>query len=458
MKRQMHLGLFILGTGSHVAGWRHPGAMTSFQDFGQVQEIARIAERGLFDLIFMGDNLYADPGAHPSYTVRLEPMTMLAALAAGTSRIGLGATVSTTYNDPWSVARVFASLDHISNGRAAWNAVTTASGQGADNFGTTHPDHASRYERAAEFVDVVKGLWDCWADDAIVADRASGTYIDAARMRPLDHDGTFFKVKGPINIGRSPQGQPVVLQAGGSEPGQALAARTADVVFSVVQDIDESKAQYAALKKRVAALGRSPDHVTVLPGVMPVVGRTTAEAREKLALLQSYRHRLERAAASVRSAGPGRDALRPRRSPTRPRPARHLARLRPRHAGQGTARGPDPARPLRSRGGGARPLGAVRIGGDGGRHAAAVVRRARGRRLQRHAAVFSRRASTISSISWCRSCRSAACSGARTKARRCATISGCRVRSRGFMGDLAGWMITLAHSGHAPLPLGGEAG
>jgi FMN-dependent oxidoreductase (nitrilotriacetate monooxygenase family) len=213
---------------------------------------------------------------------------MLAALATGTTHVGLGATVSTTYNDPWSVARAFASLDHISRGRAAWNAVTTASGQGADNFGTTHPDHASRYERAAEFVDVVKGLWDCWADDAIVADRASGTYIDPARLRPLDHDGTFFKVKGPLNIGRAPQGQPVVLQAGGSVPGQALAARTADVVFSVVQDIDEAKAQYASLKKQLATFDRSPDHVSVLPGVMPVVGRTAAEAREKLALLQSF--------------------------------------------------------------------------------------------------------------------------------------------------------------------------
>ncbi len=288
MKRRMHLGLFILGTGSHVAGWRHPGAMTSFQDFDQVQQIARIAERGRFDLIFMGDNLYADPGAHPSYTVRLEPMTMLAALAAGTTHIGLGATVSTTYNDPWSVARVFASLDHISKGRAAWNAVTTASSQGADNFGTVHPDHATRYERAAEFVDVVKGLWDCWADDAIVADRASGTYIDKTRMRALDHEGTFFKVKGPINIGRAPQGQPVILQAGGSAPGVALAARTADVVFSVVQDMGESKAQYATLKQRLPAFGRSPDDVTVLPGVMPVIGRTTREARDKLALLQSY--------------------------------------------------------------------------------------------------------------------------------------------------------------------------
>ncbi|WP_421994191.1 LLM class flavin-dependent oxidoreductase [Reyranella sp.] len=287
-ERRMHLGLFILGTGSHVAGWRHPGAMTSFQDFEQVQAIARIAERGLFDLIFMGDNLYADPGAHPSYTLRLEPLTMLAALAAVTRHVGLGATVSTTYSDPWTVARAFASLDHISKGRAAWNAVTTASGQGAGNFGTVHPDHARRYERAAEFVDVVKGLWDCWADDALVADRATGTYIDPARLRPLDHEGPFFKVQGPINIGRAPQGQPIVLQAGGSEPGQALAARTADVVFSVVQDFGESQAQYAALKKRLPSYGRAPEDVTVLPGVMPVMGRTDREARDKLAALQGY--------------------------------------------------------------------------------------------------------------------------------------------------------------------------
>jgi FMN-dependent oxidoreductase (nitrilotriacetate monooxygenase family) len=288
MKRQMHLGLFILGTGSHVAGWRYPGAMTSFQDYTAVYEIARIAERGRFDLIFMGDNLYADPAAHPSYTVRLEPLTMLAALAVGTTHVGLGATVSTTYSDPWTVARAFASLDHISKGRAAWNAVTTASGAGAANFGTQHPDHARRYERAAEFVDVVKGLWDCWADDALIADRKSGIYIDATRLRPLGHVGAFFKVKGPINIGRCPQGQPVVLQAGGSDSGQALAARTADVVFSVVQDFDEAKTQYASLKKLLPALGRPPQDVTVLPGVMPVIGRTDKEARDKLALLQSF--------------------------------------------------------------------------------------------------------------------------------------------------------------------------
>ncbi len=222
MKRQMHLGLFILGTGSHVAGWRYPGAVDSFQDFPAIQQIGRTAERGKFDLIFMGDNLYADAAAHPSYTLRLEPLTMLAALATSTSHIGLGATVSTTYSDPFTVARVFASLDHISNGRAAWNAVTTANPATAANFGITHPDHARRYEMAGEFLDVVKGLWDGWADDAIVADRMSGLYIDPVKLRSIDHDGAFFKVKGPLNIGRSPQGHPIVLQAGGSEAGQQL--------------------------------------------------------------------------------------------------------------------------------------------------------------------------------------------------------------------------------------------
>jgi FMN-dependent oxidoreductase (nitrilotriacetate monooxygenase family) len=288
MKRRMHLGLFILGTGSHVAGWRYPGAVDSFQDFPAIQEIGRTAERGKFDLIFMGDNLYADATTHPSYTLRLEPMTMLAALATSTSHIGLGATVSTTYSDPFSVARVFASLDHISNGRAAWNAVTTANPATAANFGTTHPDHVRRYEMAGEFLDVVKGLWDGWADDAIVADRASGLYIDPAKLRPINHDGAFFKVKGPLNIGRCPQGHPVVLQAGGSEAGQSLAARTADVVFSVVQDINEAKAGYASLKNRLPTFGRKPEDVTVLPGVMPIVGRTDKEAFEKLGVLQSF--------------------------------------------------------------------------------------------------------------------------------------------------------------------------
>lgn len=288
MKRQMHLGLFLLGTGSHTAGWRYPGAVDSFQDFAAIRRIGETAERGCFDLIFMGDNLNADLKAHPSYTLRLEPLTMLAALSTSTTHIGLGATVSTTYSDPFSVARMFASLDHISGGRAAWNAVTTSNAAVGANFGTVHPDHARRYEMAGEFLDVVKGLWDCWDDDAIVADKASGLYIDPAKVRALDHDGTFFKVKGPVNIGRAPQGHPVVLQAGGSEPGMNLAARTADVVFSVVQDLDEAKAAYASLKNRLPLFGRTARQVTVLPGVMPVVGRTDREARDKLNALQAF--------------------------------------------------------------------------------------------------------------------------------------------------------------------------
>ena len=288
MSRQMHLGLFLLGTGSHVAGWRMPGAMNSFQDMAAIRRIAETAERGCFDLIFMGDNLYADPAAHPSYTLRLEPLTMLSALAMCTHHIGLGATVSTTYSDPFTVARAFASLDHISGGRAAWNAVTGASAQAAPNFGRLHPNHAERYAVAEEFVDVVRGLWDGWEHGALVADRATGRYLDPTRIHPLDHDGAHFTVRGPLNIGRAPQGRPVILQAGGSAPGLALAARTADVVFSVVQDLDEARAQYATLKSRVAAFGRSPEEVTVLPGVMPVVGRTDAEAFALLATLQGF--------------------------------------------------------------------------------------------------------------------------------------------------------------------------
>jgi len=288
MTRQMHLGLFILGTGSHIAGWRYPGALTTFADMPSIVEIGRIAERGKFDLIFMGDNLYADPQSHPSYTLRLEPLTMLSALAMTTTHVGLGATASTTYGDPFSVARAFASLDHISNGRAAWNAVTTANATSAANFGRNHPDHDERYAIAEEFVSVVRGLWDCWDDDALVADRSTGRYIDPAKVRALDHDGRYFTVRGPLNIGRSPQGHPVVLQAGGSAPGLQLAARTADVVFSVVQDFTEAQQQYADFKALLTTFGRDPATVIVLPGVMPVVGRTDAEAFDILRTLQSF--------------------------------------------------------------------------------------------------------------------------------------------------------------------------
>jgi len=288
MTRKIHFGLFLLGTGSHVAGWRMPGAIDSFQNIDQVRAIAQDAERGLFDMIFMGDNLHADPAAHPSYTARLEPLTLLSAIAGATKHIGLGATVSTTYSDPFTVARVFASLDHLSGGRAAWNAVTTANPTAAANFGTIHPDHAKRYEIAEEFLTVVRGLWDCWADDAIAADRETGLYIDPAKVRCLDHEGAHFKVKGPLNIGRAPQGHPIILQAGGSGPGQELAAKSADVVFSVTQDLDEARNFYRSVKDRLPNHGRTEDSMVVLPGVMPIVGRTEREAHDKLAALQGF--------------------------------------------------------------------------------------------------------------------------------------------------------------------------
>lgn len=287
-QRQMHLGVFVLGTGNHIAGWRMPGAYDSFQSLPVVQHIARIAERGCFDLLFLGDTLQAGANDHPSYTARFEPITMLAALAATTTHIGLGATASTSYNEPFNVARWFASLDHLSSGRAAWNAVTSSNPRAAPNFGREHAPHEARYRAAEEFVDVVMGLWDCWDEGAIVADRATGRYIDPAKMRPLDHVGEFFRVKGPLNIGRCPQGRPIVLQAGASEPGLNLAARTADVVFSVVQDFDEAKAAYASLKSRLPRFGRRPEEIAVLPGVMPVLGRTRQEARDVLDRLQSF--------------------------------------------------------------------------------------------------------------------------------------------------------------------------
>lgn len=288
MTRHMHLGVFVLGTGNHVAGWRCPGAYDSFESLQVAQSIARTAERGLFDLLFLGDGLAADPGSHPSFTTRLEPLTMLAALAATTTHVGLGATASTTYSDPFTVARAFASLDHISNGRAAWNAVTSSNPDGAGNFGRTHPPHAERYAVAEEFVDVVRGLWDCWEDGAVVRDRATGQYLDPARIHPLNHKGRYFEVRGPLNTSRTPQGRPVVIQAGASDAGLALAARTADVVFAVAHDLTEAQTAYSALKSRMPAFGRDPATLAVLPGVMPILGGTLAEARRTLDELQSY--------------------------------------------------------------------------------------------------------------------------------------------------------------------------
>lgn len=276
------------GTGNHVAGWRMPGAHDSFQDLDVCLSMARTAERGKFDLLFSGDGFSLRPGVNPSSAARLQPIMMFAAIAMATTHIGLGATASTTYSDPYSVARAFATLDHISKGRAAWNAVTTAQPSAGAVFGRVHPPHAERYAIASEFVHIVKRLWDCWEDGALVADRASGTYVDWSKVHLLKHKGTYFEMEGALSMSRSPQGQPVVLQAGGSEAGQELAAATADVVFSVVQDFDEAKAAYASLKARVARRGRDPEAVCAMPGVMTVVGETDADARRQLAALQEF--------------------------------------------------------------------------------------------------------------------------------------------------------------------------
>jgi N-acetyl-S-(2-succino)cysteine monooxygenase len=287
--RQMHMGVFVLGTGNHISGWRYEGAATSHIDLAVIQEIARIAERGKFDLLFISDSMAMDPIDHPSFMCRLEPTTLISVLSASTSHIGLGATVSTSFSEPFNVARLFGSIDHISGGRAAWNVVTSSNPKAALNFNRDeHLEHEFRYQRANEFVDVVRGLWDCWDDGAVVADKATGRYIDDGKVRTLDHKGRFFQVKGPLNMSRCPQGHPVIIQAGGSPSGLELAARTADVVFSVVQDLPAAKVAYAELKGRMAKYGRSPQELAVLPGVMPIIGSSDAEAREQLSKLQSW--------------------------------------------------------------------------------------------------------------------------------------------------------------------------
>jgi len=289
-KRQMHLGVFVLGTGNHSAGWRMEGAFTSGCSLPVLRNIASTAERGKFDLFFISDGLLMETNDHPSFVSRFEPLTLLSALSAVTTHVGLGATVSTSFGEPYHVARAFASLDHLSNGRAGWNVVTSANNKAALNFSKQRLDeHDLRYEIASEFVDVVRGLWDCWDDGAVIADTRSGVYLDASKVRPLDHKGRFFQIKGPLNIERSPQGQPVIIQAGGSPAGQELSARSADLVFSVVNgDKVTAKTAYDSLKQRVVKHGRQPHEVPILPGVMPIIGDTDEQAKEQLALLQSW--------------------------------------------------------------------------------------------------------------------------------------------------------------------------
>ncbi|RYY81428.1 MAG: LLM class flavin-dependent oxidoreductase, partial [Comamonadaceae bacterium] len=284
----------LMQTGHHIAGWRHPGAQADAGiNFRHYVELAKAAEAAKFDAIFLADSSGVRSTDLPSLarTARadfFEPLTLLSALAAVTERIGLIATVSTSFHEPYNVARKFASLDQISGGRSGWNLVTSSGTSEAWNFNRDEQlDHALRYERAAEFHDVVTGLWDSWEDDAFIRDPASGIYLDTDKLHVLNHRGPNFQVRGPLNVSRSPQGRPVVVQAGASEAGRDLAARTAEVIFVAHQTFDEARAFYADIKGRVLRHGRAPDAVKVMPGIFPVVGRTQAEAEDKFGQLQS---------------------------------------------------------------------------------------------------------------------------------------------------------------------------
>lgn len=287
-KRQIHLGLFLQGAGHHVSGWRHPKAEAGSENFDLLRRVTQAAEQAKFDMVFLADGLTSGVDAHPSTIARFEPLTLLAALALVTDKIGLAATSSTTYGEPYHTARAFSSIDHLSHGRAAWNIVTTSYARTANNFSKSHPEHDERYAVAEEFVDVVRGLWDSWDDDAFIKDKQRGIYADPNKVHMLDHQGKYYSVKGPLNIPRSPQGHPILIQAGSSGPGQDLAARTADVVFTAQQSLAEAQGFYKSLKSRVEKFGRPADAVAVMPGFLPVIGRTSKEAAEKLAELDQW--------------------------------------------------------------------------------------------------------------------------------------------------------------------------
>ena len=296
--RMMKLGAFVHETGQHVAAWRHPDAYAnSGTNFAEFAAVARTAERGKFDLLFLADSAAvtvfgsADSRGRMGKNVKFEPMTLLSALAAVTSRLGLVATSTTTYAEPYTLARQFASLDQISGGRAGWNLVTSNNEAEAFNHGRDqHVAHADRYDRAGEFAEVVIGLWDSWDEDAFIRDKKTGVYFDPAKMHVLNHRGKHFAVRGPLNVARSPQGRPIVVQAGASDTGRDLAARVAELVFTAQDVFQRAVDFYADVHARLPKFGRSPAEVKVMPGIYPVVGRTEAEAREKYDYLQSLIH------------------------------------------------------------------------------------------------------------------------------------------------------------------------
>ena len=295
---RMSLGVFFKNTGHHIAAWRHPDAqMDAGINLRHYIECAQMSERAGLDFLFFADSaaVRATPLAELSrssqYTAYFEPTTLLSALAGATSRIGLVATATTSYNEPFNIARRFASLDHLSAGRAAWNVVTSGNRTEAMNFGREeHYEHDVRYDRAMEFVEVVKGLWDSWDDDAFLYDREDGRFFDPAKVHTLDHKGKWFNVRGPLNVPRSPQGHPVIFQAGHSDVGRELAAATAEGIFMGHIEPERAREHYDDIKTRMRRHGRAPDEVRMLPGATITCAKTDAEAKDKDDYLNSLVH------------------------------------------------------------------------------------------------------------------------------------------------------------------------
>ena len=312
-KRQLHFGAFMRPITIHTGAWRYPGAYADANfNFEHLKRFAQKLEVGKFDAFFMADhlavlNMPMDALQRSSTPTSFEPMTLLPALAMFTKHLGLVATGSTTYDEPYHVARRFASLDHISGGRAGWNVVTTANPNASMNFGREdHMEHDERYLRAREFYDVVTGLWDSWADDAFIRDQDKGIFFNPEKMHVLDHDGKYLKVRGPLNIGRPIQGYPVIVQAGASDPGRQLAAETAEAVFTAQSNLAAGQSFYTDVKSRMEKIGRNPGHMKILPACMVIVGSSREEAREKRLKLDSLVH-YESSIASL-SIAQGHDA------------------------------------------------------------------------------------------------------------------------------------------------------
>lgn len=281
MSRQLHLNAFLMGVGHHEAAWRLARTdARNVTDVKHFQRLAQIAERGKLDSVFLADGLANWHNVRRNIASVFEPLTLLSALAAVTDHIGLIATVSTTYNEPFHVARKFASLDHISGGRAGWNIVTSGTEREAQNFNRSElPSHAYRYQRAAEFLDVALRLWDSWEADALRFDAEAGVFADTEKIKEINHVGTEFSVRGPLNVPRSPQGRPLLVQAGSSNDGKDFAARYAEAIFTAQQTLEDGQDFYRDVKSRASAIGRDPDQIKILPGIAPVIGRSLDEAQ-----------------------------------------------------------------------------------------------------------------------------------------------------------------------------------